>query len=188
MMKFLYFETKKAINDYLPIIIETFSPVINIVKHTINDNSLVVLYDYNELEIEKLANNLASELYDFKVYESIWYDDLKLLEEDIKYIRAVFKNIMRSDIYINCKIVLSEMINNKDYSLSKFVLKEFVDDIEMKKTIITFLEANQNASLAAKELYLHRNTLNQRLDKFQLKTSFNVKNFIEGYLIYRLIK
>ena len=57
----------------------------------------------------------------------------------------------------------------------------------MKKTIITFLENNQNISLAAKELFLHRNTLTQRLDKFNRITSFDLKQFKDAYLIYTLI-
>ncbi len=71
--------------------------------------------------------------------------------------------------------------------MKQFILNEYYQNDEMKKTIITFLENNQNISLAAKELFLHRNTLTQRLDKFNRITSFDLKQFKDAYLIYTLI-
>ena len=58
----------------------------------------------------------------------------------------------------------------------------------MIDTIKTYLEADQNMSFASKILYVHRNTLIQRIDKFQQVTGFDVKVFIDAYLIYHLIR
>ena len=43
-------------------------------------------------------------------------------------------------------------------------------------------------SRAAKNLYLHRNTLIQRLEKFYVKTGFDCRRFVEAYIIYTLLK
>jgi DNA-binding PucR family transcriptional regulator len=51
-----------------------------------------------------------------------------------------------------------------------------------------FIEKNQNTSEAAKALYLHRNTLINRLDKFYRVTGFDLKKFEDAAIIYLLIK
>jgi DNA-binding PucR family transcriptional regulator len=58
----------------------------------------------------------------------------------------------------------------------------------MQESIKIYLESNQNMSLAAKKLYVHRNTLIQRLDKFHQTTGFDVRVFSDAYLIYHLMK
>ena len=78
--------------------------------------------------------------------------------------------------------------NKADERIKKLVLNNYYNDQDMRYTIKTFLEDNQNVTIAAESLYLHRNTLNQRLTKFEEATSFNVKKFIDGYLIYNIIK
>ncbi|MCM3671729.1 helix-turn-helix domain-containing protein [Mesobacillus maritimus] len=61
------------------------------------------------------------------------------------------------------------------------VLKE---DPELLETMKVFLENNSNVSLAAKKLYIHRNTLQYRLDKFAESTGVNVKGFHQALTVY----
>ena len=42
-------------------------------------------------------------------------------------------------------------------------------------------------SQASKNLYIHRNTLTQRLDKFLQITGFDARKFMDGLLIYHLL-
>lgn len=51
------------------------------------------------------------------------------------------------------------------------------NDTELKETIAMYLRHNLNTSSAAKDLYLHRNTMQYRLDKFIEKTSIDIKHF-----------
>ncbi|MBS8262924.1 hypothetical protein DYI25_00575 [Mesobacillus boroniphilus] len=63
-------------------------------------------------------------------------------------------------------------------------LEAFGEDKELMATIKVFLESNSNASLSAKKLYVHRNTLQYRLDKFMEKTSVNLKDFDAAVVVY----
>lgn len=67
--------------------------------------------------------------------------------------------------------------------LGASVLEAF-DDRELLTTIKVFLESNSNTSLAAKKLYVHRNTLQYRLDKFMEKTGINLKDFDSTVMVY----
>lgn len=64
------------------------------------------------------------------------------------------------------------------------ILKEFSKDIEMLKTIDTLFSCNLNVSVAAKELYMHRNSLQYRLTKFMDKTGLNPQNFAHAKIVY----
>ncbi|MBT2678055.1 helix-turn-helix domain-containing protein [Bacillus sp. ISL-35] len=68
--------------------------------------------------------------------------------------------------------------------LSHSILDAFGDDKELMTTIKTFLESNSNVSLAAKKLYVHRNTLQYRLDKFTEKTGVQLKDFDAAIVVY----
>lgn len=57
------------------------------------------------------------------------------------------------------------------------VLHELENDKELLKTIRIFIECNLNVSLAAKKLYMHRNSLQYRIEKFIEKTGIDIKNF-----------
>lgn len=68
--------------------------------------------------------------------------------------------------------------------LEASVLEAFSEDKELMSTIKVFLESNSNASLAAKKLYVHRNTLQYRMDKFMEKTGVQLKDFDTAVMVY----
>lgn len=59
---------------------------------------------------------------------------------------------------------------------------------EVIHTVREFIENNMNSSLSAKKLYMHRNTLNYRVDNFIESTHINVKTFKGANAIYMLFK
>ena len=61
------------------------------------------------------------------------------------------------------------------------------DHNDMIPVISTLYQHQGNISSAAKALYLHRNTLQYRLDKFQEQTGFALKNMDDLVLCYLLV-
>jgi hypothetical protein len=59
----------------------------------------------------------------------------------------------------------------------QYALHDVAQDDELLKTIKTYLECNLNVSLTSKKLYMHRNSLQYRIDKFVEKTGIDIKNF-----------
>ena len=55
--------------------------------------------------------------------------------------------------------------------------KELIEDSELVLTGEAFLNCNLNVSETARELYLHRNTLNYRLDKIEKLTGLDIRKF-----------
>lgn len=59
---------------------------------------------------------------------------------------------------------------------------------ETIETILGFIDQDLNASKTAKALYMHRNTLNYRLDNFIDKSDINVRKFRGALAIYLLFR
>ena len=59
---------------------------------------------------------------------------------------------------------------------------------ETIETILGFIDQDLNATKTAKALYMHRNTLNYRLDNFIKKTEIDVRKFSGALAIYLLFK
>lgn len=73
---------------------------------------------------------------------------------------------------------------NVKQKLTKAFVEVFQEDHEMFSTITAFLENNLNASLTAKKLYVHRNTLQYRVDKFTDKTGIQLKDFYSAFTVF----
>ncbi|WP_110928981.1 PucR family transcriptional regulator [Bacillus massiliglaciei] len=87
---------------------------------------------------------------------------------------------------------LPYLLAEKPESLNKkwFVeqlLGEASADAELLKTVKTYIESNSNATLAAKKLYIHRNSLQYRVDKFIDKTGLDIRAFPHSLTAYFLI-
>jgi|SRR5699024_5351508 len=68
--------------------------------------------------------------------------------------------------------------------LVRSVLADTADDNDLLKTIETFIACNLNVSVTAKELYLHRNSLQYRLDKFKHQTGIDIRDFRQAVSVY----
>ncbi|MFE7377143.1 PucR family transcriptional regulator [Bacillus cereus] len=64
------------------------------------------------------------------------------------------------------------------------LLAQVSSDKELIESVKVFFQCNLNVSLAAKQLYLHRNTLQYRIDKFIEKTGLNIKTFEGAVAVY----
>lgn len=59
-----------------------------------------------------------------------------------------------------------------------------LDDPDLTKTIKTYIENQANATLTAKQLFMHRNSLQYRIDKFIEKTGIDIKTFHGAFFTY----
>jgi len=58
-----------------------------------------------------------------------------------------------------------------------------LQDEEIRTTLETFFALDCNVSETAKRLYIHRNTLLYRMDKFKQETGLDVRTFNDAVLV-----
>ncbi|WP_270182411.1 PucR family transcriptional regulator [Alkalihalobacillus sp. CinArs1] len=66
----------------------------------------------------------------------------------------------------------------------KTLIEPVSEDAELLKSIRAYLEANLNITMASKQLYVHRNSLQYRVDKFIERTGIDVKSFKGAVMVY----
>lgn len=81
-------------------------------------------------------------------------------------------------------ILIDHTENSFRNNLVDFVLAGTADDDDLLKTIKTFIACNLNVSVTAKALYMHRNSLQYRLDKFSEKTGIDIRDFHQASAVY----
>lgn len=78
--------------------------------------------------------------------------------------------------------LIDQMSDDMKQMIHKEVLEPIEYDMELLQTVQLFFENGFNASVTAKELHVHRNTLQYRLTKFQDITGISVRYF-DGALV-----
>ena len=110
------------------------------------------------------ANSLLKEK--FKLENQCFHEMLPYVEQG--------KTVFFYEAFPILLITSTHLINQK--LLSNYLI-EGLQDGEMLHTLKVFLQNNLNASLAAKRLHIHRNSLQYRFDKFINKTGIDCREF-----------
>ncbi|MBH0228690.1 PucR family transcriptional regulator [Halobacillus yeomjeoni] len=69
-------------------------------------------------------------------------------------------------------------------NIHRIFFKGMDGDKDLLHTIKVFLESGSNATLASKQLYMHRNSLQYRVDKFIERTGIDIKRFDQAIITY----
>ncbi|TMW70257.1 PucR family transcriptional regulator [Alteribacter natronophilus] len=74
---------------------------------------------------------------------------------------------------------------------TELILKKQLDnvreDYDLLHSVRVYLECNMNTSMAAKKMFVHRNTLQYRVEKFIEKTSLDIKQFPNAVAAYLML-
>lgn len=147
----------------------------------------------NAEELESISSTFES---DFFVKLSFYIGKFQSLTTRLPEFFQWEKNIFMQSFNLSTKnnvytfektfpfLLASNMPDCLKGILEASVLEAFSEDKELMSTIKVFLESNSNASMAAKKLYVHRNTLQYRMDKFMEKTGVQLKDFDTVVMVY----
>ncbi|PKK94262.1 MAG: hypothetical protein CVV61_00500 [Tenericutes bacterium HGW-Tenericutes-6] len=191
MYRYLIIESKHDINQDLQVILSMFSDFIHIESYSSDQHALCIYYNHDtDIPFKDIMLNMMSDiLSDLRIYVSYRFDQKDALESHQKSIKTLLKDIpFTKYVYLDDKVLLLALGTTHQSILKPLILRKYKSDQMMIDTIKTYLETDQNMSSASKILYVHRNTLIQRIDKFEQVTGFDVKIFIDAYLIYHLIR
>ena len=191
MYRYLIIESKNEIKSDESVILSIFSEFINFDKVETGEKAIYLYYqqetDVSFLDV--ILNMMSDTLTDLRIYVSYQFEnEIELNQHKDYIIKKLYSIPFNKHVYLDDKIVLKALLDKIDPEMRKFIFRKYLNDSIMQESIKTYLESNQNMSLAAKKLYVHRNTLIQRLDKFYQTTGFDVRLFSDAYLIYHLIK
>ncbi|KAB8139043.1 hypothetical protein F9U64_02270 [Gracilibacillus oryzae] len=111
--------------------------------------------------------------YDFYQWISKCYQLTKKLQQPVIHYYSVVPYL-----------ILHNLTEKEQQIIFDSILAKVKDDKELLKTVQVFLESNSNTTLAAKKMFMHRNSLQYRVDKFIEKTGIDVKQFDQALAVY----
>lgn len=160
------------------------------VKFTIEDLETAFVIQYSDDVEESIINEaFTSYLFDAcdNVIVYIGRSFVNDADSDIKTILRLLSYSLTKPLY-DKKSLVEEVIDNKDEDIKKLVLNKYYLDYSMQDLLKTFFINNMNTLKSSKVLYIHRNTLINKIQRFKEDTGFDPKEFRDAYLIYSLIK
>jgi len=148
---------------------------------------------YSEDDFQSIAVTLESDFY----IKSFFYigkfrNGPKKLREAFFLERELFlkaiKHLSAERIFSFEKIFPTVLAANLPKATSELLHTDIVhilkEDPELRDTMKVFLEHHSNTSLAAKKLFVHRNTLQYRLNRFSEKTNIDLKEINSVLTVY----
>ena len=174
----------KASKENYPLIIDVFKMLVGNALNIKEDNDylLIIHNEFNKEEIKSTFLSLEEDLNNkICVYQSYlsYEDDLK---EELKVILPIFNNVVFGSYEL--KSLLLEVKVDKSLELLHFI----IDGSGVDERVIKMMAlADLNVSKAANLLYLHRNSLNYKLDRLYETKGFDLRRFMDCYTLYRLL-
>ncbi|ADI00003.1 PucR family transcriptional regulator [Salisediminibacterium selenitireducens] len=171
-----------------------------LVKLWRSPQDLVIVQEISEwfddaIALESVVDTLASDFYlNIGIYSGVLVhkaDDILPTFVREQYIYDEIKRLFsRKNVFVEQEAHLYYALLKLPYEVKELILEPLIaidDDHELKETISVYLKHNMNTSSAAKELFMHRNTMQYRLDKFIEKTSIDMKQFPNAAACYLML-
>ena len=98
---------------------------------------------------------------------------------------------IKPEIYCLKDMYLERAIYNLSNEYSQNIKEEYKNifkgfNYELIQTLEEILKCDLSLTKAAKNLYIHRNTLMYRIEKIKKETGFDIRNFKEATFLYIL--
>lgn len=195
--RFVYFSMKKnQINpsSFKDAIQELFSQEIPVLWVSNHEGIIIEEQEITRESIsyEQIIDILMSDLYvNINFFVGPFQKDLESVR---KYYEIIVKGAETAFFYSKKPVVtyteavpmlfVNQMDPNMRKDITKLILQDYIDDEETLRMVDVFVQCNLNISETAKELYMHRNSLQYRLNRFHEKTSIDIRQFHNAMTVY----
>lgn len=130
-----------------------------------------------KIVIERLSNDNPTKSELFDIFQTLSQD---MGEKISAYVGMFVDKAQLSEIYAEestifkskksfSEYILTESLRTSDNKILKDIHRELLENVEDQKLVIALYATNGNQSQAAKNLYVHRNTLLNKIKKYEQK-------------------
>ena len=163
------------------------------------DNML--LFKYNNYYLFIFQNKERLELQNFIGLfnddfgeKSYVFEGFSIRKEKKEYLNRVLEIIssryVLNKMYSSPADLVISVNSNKDIiaDLKEIILDKYLLDNEFIHLIDALFKNNLNISKTASDIYMHRNTINNKLNNFERDTNIEIQNFKDAVAVYELLK
>ncbi|MCT2535544.1 helix-turn-helix domain-containing protein [Aquibacillus koreensis] len=196
--RFVYFSLSDDMMDptsFTEAIHGLFPSRVPIIWENSHEGVIIEEYKYSGDELvsyHDIIDVLMSDFYmKVHIYIGPYINNIALAQKYYNWVKQCYHKVIRYDKravihYVQAVpyLILEPLDEQAVSNLIESVFQETLQEEELLQTIQIFLECNSNATLAAKKLFMHRNSLQYRVDKFIEKTGIDVKQFEGALSVY----
>ncbi|MFP7479602.1 PucR family transcriptional regulator [Terribacillus saccharophilus] len=144
------------------------------------------------ISYEKIVDMLMYDLsVPLRLFVSPWLHSVKDASEQYEWLLTAYRQIPSHSAkhVLHFHDALPQLISmllpetDRKY-IMHHILQGLNEDVELLRTVRMYFTCNQNLTLTAKKLYIHRNSLNYRLDKLTEKTGLDIRKFQDAFALY----
>ena len=185
--KFFILNTSK----YTYEIIDIFKDVIGEAEVVSYESCSIIFYFNNiEFDFKSLIKTINDDFYtDTRLFESgkIQFGDAT---EFSKILDIYNKAGLNKYTYTSNKNILAYLINKKEQAkdLAPVLLNKMVKDESLLMLANAMFENDLNISMTAKNTYMHRNTVNYKLEQIKDETGLDIRRFKDAVIMYEFLK
>lgn len=171
-------------------IVSLFNDAINDCN-VFNDEDMTILVSPSSNDnIEQIVNAIIDDTgVTLKVYKSNLLTNPNEIDIVIDMYRKYQTKINQS--YISNRMLIEEMFNNDINDLELFkpiVVGKILNDNKLFEIVNGMFINNLNVCKTAAYVYMHRNTINNKLNIIKEETGLDIQNFQDAVMLYVLIK
>lgn len=200
-VRILQFEVQKLESDdrakeWLNVFVDTFDDVVD--SFWINKYTGILIEketktNMDKLEVQRMIQLIDSDFYTkSRVYVGQFWPVNEKLPNIFDMERQLFhKSLEMKDNVNNLSTVILDFLieqNLKNTDMFKSLKKKIDIDSKTTQMINALYKCDSNLTKTAKELFLHRNTLLYRMEKFHEQTGFDLKDRDDLVLCFLLLK
>ncbi|SDQ36687.1 PucR C-terminal helix-turn-helix domain-containing protein [Streptococcus equinus] len=198
-LQIIYIDHKELLPEELFEFFETLLP--NMLAHVVisKNRTLLILNQEETLEAQDLVKDVLPTLEsDFGLKLTVFFGNIwnKLQADELPlYYQEESRLFANAGDYLGNErtVAFSEMLllayaHQLDLPAIKHKILQAIDDNKDTRMIITTMWQEQgNLAKTAQSLYIHRNSLHYKLEKFRLASGLNLKNLNDLAFVYLLI-
>ena len=162
----------------------------NMLLYQYNDYYLLVFQNKEKLELRNFIGLFNEDLGE----KSFVFEGFMINKEHISYFEKILEIIKDNYVFnkmysSTADLVLSLNGNRELINIIKpIVLDKYLQDNEFIRLIEALFKNNLNVSKTANDIYMHRNTINNKLNNFERDTNIAMQNFSDAVAVYELLK
>ncbi|MGN1401409.1 MAG: PucR family transcriptional regulator [Bacillus sp. (in: firmicutes)] len=199
-IRFIHFHASSAISsvqEFEQAFLSLFSEDALLIWESATDGFIIDNLKTEEIPLEEIQQVIQILESDFYVQLSVYVGSFQPMDEHLRLHRRTENHIFLRTLHdtgqkINTAknifpYMLIKGIQGEEEWYCRELLGSTADDADLLKTVQTYIRLNQNATMAAKVLYIHRNSLQYRIDKFIEKTGLDVRTFHDAMIAHLVL-
>lgn len=186
--KFLILNTNKYTKEIIDILTDVIGEV-----EVVQIDKMEILFYFNNVDAD--FKSLIKTINDDFYTDATLFESAKVAFSDTNEFKAILNLYKEANlnkyVYSSNSHLLKYIINSKKNlatSVAPLLLNKALKDESLLMLANTFFECDLNTSLTSKNIYMHRNTINYKLEQIKSEAGLDIRKFKDAVVLYEFLK